>query len=302
MGKGIGYGKIIIFGEHFVVHGAPAIAGGISSSVTVEMKQSDQNRIITEHKVVEEMSLAGIRNVLESMGIKEKYDVHLTGDLRTYGGLGSSAAFCVAMVKALAEEKGLHLTKKEINMHAYNGEKAFHGNPSGIDNTIATHGGVVEFRRGKTQEENTFGFIELHKSLDFAVAFAGKYSETAKMIERVRKFKDQDEKEFAQLMDEYTEIAAQGKHAIERGKIEDIGKLMNSNQSLLSEVGVSDETNDKINKIALEAGALGAKLTGGGGGGCCIALAKDENHAKEISEVLKKAGFDSFHTKIEKQN
>lgn len=300
MGRGIGYGKIIVFGEHFVVHGAPAIAGGISSNVVVEVKESDSNRIMTVRKVVEETSIRSIESVLAVMGIHQRYDVHLSGDLPTYGGLGSSAAFCVALVNALAEEKGRHLTREEINKYAYEGEKAFHGNPSGIDNTVATYRGVVEFRRGKTPSENSFGFIELGKPLEMVVSFTGKYSPTQKMVESVRVFKEQDEREFTQLMDEYMDLEAEGRKAIEKGKMDVIGRLMNSNQGLLSEVGVSDETNDEINKLALEAGALGAKLTGGGGGGCCIALAKDKGHAEEIAGTIKKAGFDSFATEIAK--
>lgn len=298
MNRGEAKGKIILFGEHFVVHGAPAIACGISSGVVVELKESDQNRIITKHKVIEKLSLDGIERVLAVMGIHERYDVHLTGDLRTYGGLGSSAAFCVALVKALAKEKDIHLTKAEINKYAYAGEGAFHGNPSGIDNTIATHGGVVEFRRGKTPEENQFDFLELYKPLDMVISFSGKYSQTAKMVERVRDFKTQDEEEFAQLVDEYIDIVYKGRAALEKGQIDVIGNLMNANQSLVSELGLSDEGNDKINEIALANGALGAKLTGGGGGGCCIALAKDENHAKEIEKKIKEKGFDSFATRV----
>ena len=75
---------------------------------------------------------------------------------------------------------------------------------------------------------------------------------------------------------------------------------MNENQKLLSELGVSDETNDQITMIALDSGALGSKLTGGGGGGCCISLAEDEESAKKIAEEIKKRGFESFVTKIER--
>lgn len=299
MGRGIGYGKIIVLGEHFVVHGAPAIAGGISSNVAVEVKESDGNRIITDHKVIEDMSIRGIESVLAVMGIHKRYDVHLSGDLPTYGGLGSSAAFCVALVNALAEEKGLHLSREDINRYAYEGEKAFHGNPSGIDNTVATYRGIVEFRRGSEQSKNTFEFLELGKPLDVVVSFTGKYSPTEKMVDSVRRFREQDEKEFFQLMDEYTELESKGRDAIRKGQLDVIGRLMNENQSLLSEVGVSDERNDEINRLALDAGALGAKLTGGGGGGCCIALAKGMGHAEELAMSIKEKGFDSFHTKVE---
>jgi mevalonate kinase len=300
MGKGVGKGKIIIFGEHFVVHGAPAIAGGISNSAIVNVKKSGKNKIVTDQKVVEELSLAGIEAVLRSMDVREKYEVHLEGDLPTYGGLGSSAAFCVGLVRALCDEKDIHLTNDQVNRHAYAGEVAFHGNPSGIDNTMATHGGVVEFKRGRTLAESKFDFIEVKKPLDLVVSFTGKYSPTPKMVERVRKFREDDEAEFQQLMDEYMGIAINGRKALEKGQTDVVGQLMNENQSLLSELGVSDETNDAINKIALKEGALGAKVTGGGGGGCSIALSKDAADASKLAKKLTKEGFESFATRISK--
>ncbi len=301
MGKGVGYGKVILFGEHFVVHGAPAIAAGIANAAIVEVKRSDKNRIITELKIVEDMSLGGIEGVLRSMGMGEKYEVRLEGDLPTYGGLGSSAAFCVAMVRAFAEERGLHLTNEEVNRHAYEGERTFHGNPSGIDNLMATYGGIVEFKRGKTPAENRFEHLSIKKPLDLVVSFTGKYSPTSKMVEGVRKFKEQDEDEFAQLMDEYLGIEIEGRKALEKGKVDVVGELMNANHELLQEIGVSDELNDRINEIAMSDGALGAKVTGGGGGGCCIVLAKDKAHAAALKETLDKAGFASFATQIAKR-
>ncbi|MBU0590577.1 mevalonate kinase [Candidatus Micrarchaeota archaeon] len=301
MGNGKGHGKIILFGEHFVVHGTPAIAGGISNSAVVEVKESDKNKMVTEQKVIEEMSLKGIENVIDAMGIRKKYAVNLSGDLPTYGGLGSSAAFCVALVNALADEQKIHLTKEQINKYAYEGEKAFHGNPSGIDNTMATYGGVMEFKRGTESNEDSFRFIEIKKPLHLAVTFTGKYSPTEKMISAVRMFKEQGHDEFNQLVDEYLELEAHAQKYIEKGKVEELGKLMNENQSILSELGVSDEKNDEINKLVLGFGALGAKLTGGGGGGCCIALANDEEHTVKIANEMKKKGFDSFPTVIAKK-
>jgi mevalonate kinase len=301
MGKGIGCGKVILFGEHFVVHGASAIAAGISNSARVEVKPSDRNRIITDMKVIEEMSLGGIAGVLRSMGINESYDVRLEGDLPTYGGLGSSAAFCVAMVRAFAQEKNLKLSDEEVNRHAYAGEMTFHGNPSGIDNFMATYGGVVEFRRGKLPAENKFTHLSMKKPLELVVSFTGKYSPTAKMVESVRKFKEQDEEEFGQLVEEYLDIEAEGRKALETGDVGRVGELMNANQELLQEIGVSDESNDRICEIALSEGALGAKVTGGGGGGCCIILVKDKAQAAAMKGKLDKAGFASFATSIGKR-
>ncbi|MEM2908792.1 MAG: mevalonate kinase [Candidatus Bilamarchaeaceae archaeon] len=296
MGKGVGRGKVILFGEHFVVHSVPAIAAGIDNSAIVEVKKAEKNRIITKQNIVPELSLEGIQLVLDAMGIKDKYDVYLDGDLPTFGGLGSSAAFCVALVRAVAEDKGIVLTDEEVNRYAYEGEKAFHGSPSGIDNLMATYGGIIIFRKGRG--ESYFEKINAGKKMDIVVGFTGKLSQTKKMVELVRKFKEEDPDHWVQLAVQAADVVYRGKNAIEKGKLEEIGKLMNENQVLLSEIGVSDELNEKMVKIMLDAGALGAKLTGGGGGGCCIALARDKVAAIGITMALKKEKFESFITRI----
>ncbi len=298
MAKGLGHGKVILFGEHFVVHGCPAIAAGISNSATVELVHSKEDEIISDKKIVKENTLASLVAIRESMRGKQKYRLVHGGDLPTYGGLGSSAAYCVALVRAIGQDIGAQLTDEAVNKHAYEGEKIFHGNPSGIDNLMATYGGVVYFKRGKTQAENVFDRITLEKQLDLAVGFTGKSGPTAKMVASVKEMKESDPEEFNQIYDEVLEIVNVAKHSLEKGKIYTIGELMNSNQALLQEIGVSDESNDQLNKIMLGAGALGAKLTGGGGGGCCIALAKDESHAQKIMKKVRDEGFESFCTKV----
>lgn len=289
---------MILFGEHFVVYGAPAIAAGLNNSAIVEVKEANENSIVTNHVVIRELSLKGIHAVLESMGVKKKYRVFLEGDLPTHGGLGSSAAFCVGLARAVAEDIGKNLTDEEVNRHAHMGEKAFHGNPSGIDNFVATYRGCVLFSKGMNKSDS-FEFLKLGVPLHLVVSSTGKIGETAKMVDAVRKFKEQDKDEFSQLMDEYMEIALKARHALERGKTTEIGKLMNNNHTLLSELGVSIEENEKIVDISMENGAFGAKLTGGGGGGCCITLAKNEETATEITSALEKNGFRSFYSRIE---
>ena len=300
MSIGNGNGKVILFGEHFVVHGAPSIVAAIKNEAIVEVSPSNdsENHIITTLTVVPKLSTAGIGRVLESLGIKEKYDVRLTGDLPTFGGLGSSAAFCVALARAFAKEKGIQLTPQEINRHAYEGEKAFHGNPSGVDNLAATYGGVFQFVRGKTYSENKFEQIKLSKSLHLVISFSGKYSATVAMVEKVRLSKEKDPKSFEDLVSSYKKIFDLGKSAIISGDILKIGQLMNENHALLQRLGTSDQLNDQIVEIARKNGALGAKVTGGGGGGCCIALVKDENEAKKLAKAISLAGFESFATVI----
>lgn len=294
MHKGEGRGKVILLGEHFVVHGAPALAAGIENKAIVELEPADKTDLVTKQFVIREMSFEGINAVFKAMDIKENFKIHLAGDLPTTGGLGSSAAFCVALVKALASYKDVNLTKGEINKYAFEGEKAFHGNPSGIDNFMATYGGVVIFKKG----EEFHKFIEPTLPLNLVVCYTGHVSETPKMIEEVRKFKEGNDEKFMQLMDEASELVYKGAKSIEKGKVEELGLFMNQNQVLLSEIGVSLEKNDEVVGLMRDAGAIGAKLTGGGGGGSCVALVRDKIAGLEVERTLKKNGYESFSTSV----
>lgn len=293
----IGYGKVILFGEHFVVHGCPAIAVGISNYSEVTLEKAETNQIVADNRPLnKDLSVAGITAVLNSMNIKDKYKVIMGGNLPHYGGLGSSAAFCVALVKTIAKEREITLSDEQINKHAFDGEKAFHGNPSGIDNTVATYRGAVFFK--KYPKENLIERIKIGRPLDLVISFTGKIGVTPKMLAEVAKYKLDMPTKFSQLMDEASEIVNSGKHAIERGKYKDLGKLMTENHQLLNEVGVSLEENNQIVDLALKEGALGAKLTGGGGGGHCIALAENKVSADKIIIKLKEKGFQSFYSKV----
>ncbi|MFH2106905.1 MAG: mevalonate kinase [Candidatus Micrarchaeota archaeon] len=292
MSEGIGYGKVILFGEHFVVHGTPAIAVGISSKCVVELEKQEEMEFVTDAKgTIPELTNRAIANVTGAMDVKDNFQVFMGGNLPTCGGLGSSAAFSVAMVRAFANYYGMKLTEEQVNKFAYEGEKAFHGNPSGIDNVIATYGGAIEYTKGKE-----FQKLKIGKPFSLVVGITGKTGPTKKMVESVQKFKDSDPGDFQSLQDRSVDIVRRGKKALATGDFEDLGILMNSNQQLLKEIGVSLDINDELVKKMLDAGALGSKLTGGGGGGCCIALAKDALHAQNILKEIKP--FEGFVTEV----
>jgi len=289
--SGEGFGKIILFGEHFVVHGATAIALGISNKSIIKIEKSEENEIITDFPVMPNLSKNAIEAVERAIGIKEKFKVYFDGNLPITGGLGSSAAFCVALARAFSSYYNLNLNNEKINEIANQGEKVFHGNPSGIDNTVATFGGAIKYKKGVG-----FEHIKLNKEFFVVIGITGKHSPTKKMVEKVSEYKKNNDYEFNNMMEEIENIILQGEKALKDGNLEKIAELMNENQILLNKIGVSDKLNDKLIKEMLSNGALGAKLTGGGGGGCCIAIAKNENHAKKILESL--SDFRGFVSKI----
>jgi len=296
MSKGTGYGKVILFGEHFVVHGGPAIAAGISNKAVVKITRTEKTSFTSSTPgCIPALTMDAISRVFKAMAIKDNFTVSLSGDLPTIGGLGSSAAFCVALVRALGEHYKLNLTGAQVNDYAFKGEYAFHGNPSGLDNTMATYGGAIEFVKNRG-----FDRLKVGKALDLVVAGTGKSSPTAGMVEKVRIFRENNPEEFQDLYGQAQEIVEKGKEALETGNGAQLGRLMNENHALLKAVGVSSELNEKVVSLFLKSGALGAKLTGGGGGGSCIALANDGKHAQSILESVKKAGFSGFVTAVAK--
>lgn len=299
MTTGEACGKVILFGEHFVVHGVPAIAAGISNKTIVEVEPSSEMLFIPgNQRTIPELTYKSIRNVLSAMDIKGNFKVTLGGDLATAGGLGSSAAFCVALAIAFAKQAGLTLSKEQINNFAYEGEKAFHGNPSGIDNVMATYGGVMKYTRGKTSKDNKFEPLRTVKPFYLVVGITGKSSPTVEMVSKVGDFKKSKPEEFAKLAENAEKIVLCAENALANGDLIRLGSLMNENELLLEKLEVVSAENIKIINSARGAGALGAKITGGGGGGCCIALVKDEKHAGQILAAIRKEGFDGFVTTV----
>lgn len=299
MAQGIGYGKTILFGEHFVVYGTPAIGAALSQRAIVSLELAKETTFTTEIQgTIPEYTAKAISLVKAAMGVKGQFTITLTGDLPTVGGLGSSAAFSVALVRAFASHYKRQLSNEQVNSFAYEGEKAFHGTPSGIDNTLSTYGGIMEFKRGKTPKENEFSSLTLSIPLHLVIGMTGRSSPTKQMVEGVRKFKEADEVYFQSLMDEAFEIISHSRKALSTNDLPEIGRLMNQNQELLREIGISSDLNEKILCPMQDAGALGAKVTGGGGGGCCIALAKDLNHAGKILQKINDVGFSGLHTKL----
>lgn len=297
-GKGRGCGKIILFNEHFVVYGIPAIASSIDKYAEAEVADSDDIEIFDERINLknEDMELKVLEAIASKMGIdlhERPVKVRLKGDIPLGSGLGASAATCVAIARALSDHFNLGLSEEEINSVAYEGEKIYHGNPSGIDNTVATFGGVIWFERGGRIEK-----IWIKKPLYIIIGNTGIKASTREAIEKVRQKREKDPKNFEKLLNEAMNLAYDARRYIEEGRLKKIGELMNRNHELLREIGVSCEKLDHLVNLFLEKGAMGAKLTGGGLGGNAIALVEDEKEQDTIAKEIERKGFDVIKVKV----
>jgi len=288
MGSGNGYGKTILFGEHFVVYGFPAIASALGTYTTADVKIVDgQGWTIDDQRPATpgykkkkyDEAMQSIVNVIEHLKIdteKQKLEITFAGDLFAASGVGASAAQCTSLARALNDTFSLNLDDEKINEAAYEGEKAYHGTPSGIDNTASTYGGLIWFVKNLDGGKNTMDLLQSPKKMPLIIANSGITASTTEVVADVRRLKEENPEKFEKIFNEYKELAINAKKALLDGDIVKVANLMNQNHKLLQEITVSGEINDKLVDIVLNQGAIGAKMTGTGRGGLVIAIAENE--------------------------
>lgn len=302
MGVGAGHGKSILFGEHFVVYGMPSLAAGIDSVTTAKVTKKEWPGWTLDDKRPEvpgykekkmDEQKESINNVLRFLGVdtsKQGIHIELGGNLICASGFGASAASCVSLARAVNEEFNLSLDDAKINEAAFEGEKGYHGTPSGIDNTASTYGGLVWYIRDLKGGSPTFKPIKLEKSVHLVIASTGITASTSEVVGDVRKKKDADSDWFDTIAEEYEALVVSALEALRSNNLKKVGDLMNRNHELLQELTVSCKELDSLVKIARENGALGAKMTGTGRGGNMIAIAEEEATIDRIAAALENNG------------
>ena len=291
-------GKIILFGEHAVVYGYPALAVPVTqvqATATVN-KKSRRGMIIEAPNInltTELSSLAldhplsvVIHGVYSALKITNTpaCTLYIQSTIPVASGLGSGAAVSVAVIRALSEFLGQPFTNEEVNKLAFEAEKIYHGTPSGIDNTVVTYSKPVYFIKKKPIK--TF-----HVGVPFSIMIAstGIAAPTKESVDAVRMLWQADKHLWEKVFSKVGEVVWNARQAIERGDIDELGRLMDANHALLQKMNVSCAELDHLVAAARIAGALGAKLSGGGRGGNMIALVEKEK-ASDISRALNKAG------------
>ena len=314
-------GKIILFGEHAVVYGRPALAVPvIQVHADVEITDADSagimihapdinlhaelNTLPSDHPIASVIHnflflsrvfpsprfdfatapLSASEKVVRDEKKFPNLEIKISSTIPVASGLGSGAAVTVALIRALSSHLKHPMTDDEVNAFTYEIEKLHHGTPSGIDNTVVTYAKPVYFVKGQPIE-----IFKVGRPFTIVIGNTGISAPTKESVGDVRKLWEADKVKWESVFDNVSETAKEARANIENGKWKELGGLMNQNHALLQEMTVSSPELEKLVSAARDAGALGAKLSGGGRGGNMIALVEPEQ-AEPVARSLMDAG------------
>ncbi len=267
IGHGEGHGKVLLCGEHAVVHGHPALALAVDRSTTVEVELREGPTTV-ESPLGDDRVFAAIRRVIGEQG----HAVRIRTNLPVGRGMGSSAALAVGLARAVSSlTSGEPLTPQQAYDRAMPLEREFHGNPSGVDVAVSCEGGCLWFQR-QTRADGTAEIVRESVALgpwSLVVLDSGRAGDTRALVAGVAERRPGIDADLERIGDLVHEARAA------MGDSEALGALLTENHGLLQAIGVSTPELDDLVALALRAGARGAKLSGAGGGGIVIALVDD---------------------------
>ena len=299
-------GKIILFGEHFVVYQNRAILGAINKYATVTSEKTNTDNILIssslgQSSIQKDEDVSNVekkfrpffyiaKQVIEKNNFDKGITIKIESDIPIGAGLGSSSACCVAAAASILNLFNI-TDEKEVLELAINAEKTIFPNTSGADCTVSVSGGIIEY-----QKEKGFSKIETENEFNFIIIDSEQVHSTDKVVERVRKFKENNSDVFTELCSEEERLIAKALDSMKKNDLETIGKCMAQNQMFLEQIGVSNDELLSITK-EIEKITFGAKITGAGDGGCIIALTQKDD---DLSEYLNTTKYQTHQVTIQK--
>ena len=298
-------GKVILFGEHFVVYGVKAVLCAIDKRINVTAEKIDDKKISIRSNIGElilppNKPISEIKSPLKPFYylankiIKNQntgIEIVVESNIPLGVGLGSSSACCVAGAAAISR-LFKKTSKEEILDLAIEAEKTIFENTSGADCTVCTYGGIMEYDR-----EKGFQKIESEPNFHLVIANSNIEHSTKIMVDKVRQFKEKDEAKFSSLCKMESKLVKDVLKLLKENDIKKIGTKIKDNQKYLETIGISNSKLREMIQIG-QTESFGAKITGAGGGGCIYALT-DESNLEHTMNQFKDKNFDCFAVKID---
>jgi mevalonate kinase len=278
-------GKIILFGEHAVVYGHPAIAIPVAKvkaaahvfpdfesrtgEIHIQAGDIDMDTFLSEldpqHPLAAAVNLTLAELQLEHI---PAFQIQISSNIPISAGMGSGAAISAAIIRGISTFLGRPLPDSTVSTLTYEVEKIHHGNPSGIDNNVITYNKPVFYQKKQPLE-----FLQIEKETHWVIGDTGEKTPTLVTVSDLGKRHAENPQFYDEIFQKIGGIAQGARHSLIEGDIKTLGRLLNENQTLLRQLDLSCASLDRLTQAALNAGAEGAKLSGGGRGGNMIAVA-----------------------------
>jgi len=300
-------GKIILFGEHFVVYGGKAILCAINKRITVTAKAIPENKISIKSSIgnlvlAPKRSLTDVDiqlrpfyyladKMIQKYDEKSGMEITIDSEIPVGVGLGSSSACCVAAAAAIS---GVFTkkSKEEILQMAIEAEKTMFPNTSGADCTVCTFGGIMQYDKqtghSKIDSEPRFHLVIANSKIEHS---------TKEVVSTVNQFKEKNEERFSKICNEENNLIDDVLVCLKKNDLKGIGIDIIKNQEYLELIGVSNEKLRSMIELANKS-SFGAKITGAGVGGCIFALT-DETNMEDTIQQLKENNYECFSVKID---
>jgi mevalonate kinase len=292
-------GKVILFGEHAVVFGKPALALAIDLRISSTVAKSSSYSV--NRHPMRKKHHAYVSACLDEAWNGPPVNIDTESQIPSGSGLGSSAAVTVSCVGAILAEKG-KFEPESVAKKSFEVENRVQGRASPIDTSTSTHGhGVLvspqkmdgflwRIEKGETEWNVHHCAVP---TLDFVVGYTGVHAATGPLVAKVKKLVESDP-EAAKGIERIGEIVEEGVAALRKGDKQRLGALMLENHATLNELGVGHPALEKLVDACKEI-SYGAKLTGAGGGGSMIVLTDD---VEKVSAAISKAGGEPIAVQV----
>jgi mevalonate kinase len=304
-------GKLMLFGDHAVVHNRPCIVTAVNHRISANIEKRNDEKIVInapdvgienyeiplgklegDHPKNVVFAMKAIKNFFKEYNIKSGLNIKTKSEFSSEFGLGSSSAITVDVIKGLSEVFKINLSNKDIFSLSYKTVLDIQCVGSGFDVAAAIYGGTLFFFTGGKIIEP----IKI-KELPIIVGYTGIKADTATLVKMVNKKLSEEPDKINKIFDEIEKIVNEAKIEIQKGNWKRVGELMDLNQDLLRELGVSSTELERLILAAKNAGAYGAKLSGAGGGDCMIAIADWKDH-KKVKKAIEEAGGKIIDAKL----
>ena len=298
-------GKVILFGEHFVVYGVKAILCSINKRVTVTAEKTSERKIIINSEIgnliLEPNKLISEINsplkpfyYLANKAIKNQdtgIEIKINSEIPLGAGLGSSSACCVAGAAAIFKLFE-NVSKEKILELAIEAERTIFENTSGADCTVCVYGGIMEY-----DKKQGFKKIEDEPNFQLVIANSNIEHSTESMVSEVKAFTIKNKEEFSKLLNQELELVEDVLKLLKENNTIELGEKINQNQEYLETIGISNNQLREMIEIGQKT-SFGAKITGSGGGGCIFAIT-DESNLEDTLKEFKDNSFECFSVEID---